>query len=63
MKGMSEMSDRILAVEEKEVVEQVDAYLKMLTPQQKREFALLIRGAMVAMQSVERKDKQFETLT
>jgi len=60
---MSEMSDRILAVEEKEVVEQVDAYLKMLTPQQKREFALLIRGAMVAMQSVERKDKQFETLT
>ncbi|SKB49825.1 hypothetical protein SAMN06295926_10311 [Lysinibacillus sp. AC-3] len=57
------MSDRILAVEEKEVVEQVDAYLKMLTPQQKREFALLIRGAMVAMQSVERKDKQFETLT
>lgn len=44
------MSDRILAVEEKEAVEQVDAYLKMLTPQQKREFALLIRGAMVTMQ-------------
>ncbi|MGE7948209.1 hypothetical protein [Lysinibacillus sp. NPDC093688] len=56
------MSDRILTVEEIEAVKQLDAYLKMLTPQQKREFALLIRGAMVAMQSVERKDKQSETL-
>jgi len=56
------MSDRILTVEEIEAVKQLDAYLKMLTPQQKREFALLIRGAMVAMQSVERKDKHSETL-
>ncbi|MGE7689181.1 hypothetical protein ACQKMI_08220 [Lysinibacillus sp. NPDC097214] len=56
------MRDRILTVEEIEAVKQLDTYLKMLTPQQKREFALLIRGAMVAMQSVERKDKHSETL-
>ncbi len=52
------MSDLILAVEEKEAVEQVDAYLKMLTPQQKREFALLIRGAMVTMQLMDRKGEK-----
>lgn len=53
------MSDRILAVEEKAAVEQVSAYLKMLTPEQQRDFELLIRGAMVTVQLMD-KDKKKE---
>lgn len=52
------MSDRIFAVEEKEAVEQVSAYLKMLTPEQQQTFATLIKGAMVTMQVVGSKGKE-----
>ncbi|WP_193768855.1 hypothetical protein [Metasolibacillus meyeri] len=46
------MGDRIYAVEEKEAVEQVSIYLKMLTSEQQREFSTLIKGAIITMQVV-----------
>lgn len=63
LKGVSEMSDRNLAIEEKEAVEQVSAYLKMLTPEQQQTFATLIQGAMVTMQVVGRKDNEQQNET
>jgi len=58
-----EMSDRILAIEEKEAVEQVSVYLKMLTPEQQQTFATLIKGAIVTMQVVGSKGKKQQNET